>query len=189
MTSNIAVRSRISVPGGREIIIRRPDFQNTQDLIDFFDSFSPESRRLFLPHPTTAAVIRRRIERSMSNEDRVYLAWDADTVAGYFFLWNFTNPVPLLGVGITDKYQGLKLGQQFMTILIEDARLANRDGIELTTMLDNDRAFHVYQKMGFQYLGNVENEVGDGTTVIERAMFLPLREGAKPMTGKHRCPD
>ena len=30
---------------------------------------------------------------------------------------------------------------------------------------------------------------GEAERVIERAMFLPLREGAKPMTGKHRCPD
>jgi ribosomal protein S18 acetylase RimI-like enzyme len=189
MKNKTSIRSRLVLSDGREIVIRRPDPQDEQALIAFFDSLSPQSRRLFLPHQTTIPVIRRRIERSMLGEDLVYLAWDGQTVAGYFFLWNFADPVSLLGIGIADNYQGLKLGQQFMAILIEDARQGNRDGIELTTMQDNDRAFHVYQKMGFQYLGDVENEIGDGTIVIERAMFLPLREGAKPMSGKHRCPD
>ncbi len=184
-----SIRSRIIVPDGREIIVRQLNLQDGPGLIAFFDGLSPESKRRFLPHMTTETVIARRIERAVSGEDRVYIAFDGIKIIGYFFLWNFNEPVPLLGIGVSDEYQGLKLGHKFMTILIEDAQQAGRDGIELTTMQDNDRAFHVYQKMGFQYLGDVENECGDGKIIIERAMFLPLKPDAKPMTGKHRCPD
>jgi ribosomal protein S18 acetylase RimI-like enzyme len=183
------VRSRIDLPDGRTIFIRRPEYTDMPALKAFFEALGPESIRLFLPHPYTEPVLRRRIERSLDGDDLVYLAWFESRAAGYFFLWNYNQPVCLLGIGLADDFQNLKLGQKFMALLIEDARLAGRDGIELTTMLDNDRAFHVYEKLGFRYIGNVENIVGDGRTVIERAMFFPLKPGARPMSTPHKCPE
>lgn len=180
---------QIDLPDGQQVVIRGPAFSDVAALKAFFEALGPTSIRFFLPHPYTEPVLHRRIERAANGDDLVYLAWYAQRVVGYFFLWNFRDPVPLLGIGLADDFQNLRLGQKFMAILIEDARKAGRDGIELTTMLDNDRAFHVYQKMGFQFIGNVENIVGDGRIVIERAMFLPLKPGAKPMTGQHKCPD
>jgi ribosomal protein S18 acetylase RimI-like enzyme len=185
----INIRKQINLPDGRGIIVRQPDMKDVAGLKVFFENLSPTSIKLFLPHPYTEAVLRRRIERSVNGDDRVYLAMLAERVVGYFFLWNFREPVSLLGIGIADDFQNLGLGRQFMALLIEDARDAGRDGIELTTMLDNDRAFHVYQKMGFQYLGNVENIQGDGLTVVERAMFYPLKENAQPMKTPHKCPE
>ena len=55
-------------------------------------------------------------------------------------------------------------------------------------MQDNENAFALYQKVGFEYVGDVENRTGDGTIVIERAMFYPMKEGAKPMEGAHEPP-
>jgi ribosomal protein S18 acetylase RimI-like enzyme len=183
------IKKQIRLSDGREIIVRKPDMKDVAGLKAFFENLSLTSIKFFLPHPYTEAVLRRRIERSMNGDDLVYLAVQAGRVAGYFFLWNFREPVSLLGIGIADEFQNLHLGGQFMAVLIEDARAAGRDGIELTTMLDNDRAFHLYQKMGFQYLGNVENIQGDGLTVVERAMFYPLKENAQPMNTPHKCPE
>ncbi len=184
-----SIRKHIRLPDGREIVIRKPDSKDAAGLKAFFENLGPASIRCFLPHLYTDAVLQRRIERSLAGDDLVYLALLADRVVGYFFLWNFRDPTPLLGIGIADDCQNLKLGQQFMAILIEDAKISGRDGIELTTMLDNDRAFHVYQKIGFKYLGNVENIQGDGQTVIERAMFYPLKPNAQPMKTPHKCPE
>ena len=62
------------------------------------------------------------------------------------------------------------------------------DAIELTTAPENPRAFALYQKCGFQYLGDVENQMGEGKVRIERCMFLPLKKGAKPMEEPHAPP-
>jgi len=103
-----------------------------------------------------------------------------DEVVGYFFLWEFQESIPLLGIGIADAFQGAGLGRQMMARLVQDAREAGKDGIELTTMQHNDRAFALYNKMGFEHIGDVENMTGDGRLVIERRMFLALKDGAKP---------
>jgi ribosomal protein S18 acetylase RimI-like enzyme len=183
------VRSRISLEDGLSVTVRGLRAGDESKLKAFFESLSPESLCYFLPHPYTEESLRRRIERAESGEDLVYLGLDGETAAGYFFLWNIQGRVPLLGIGVANAYQNHSLGRQFMTILIEDAKRLGKDGIELTTMQDNDRAFHVYRKVGFEYIGDVENVAGDGRVVIERAMFLPLKEGAGPMRGEHRCPD
>ena len=75
-----------------------------------------------------------------------------------------------------------------MEVLIREARATGRDGVELTTMMDNHAAFALYQKMGFAYYADVENRVGDGSIVIERAMFLALKPGAPPLSGPHAPP-
>ena len=183
------IRKQISLPDGREVIVRTPNANDVAGVKAFFENLGPVSIKHFLPHLYTDEVLRRRIERSVNGDDLVYLAVLAGRVVGYFFLWNFRDPVSLLGIGIADDCQNLGLGRQFMAILIEDAKAAGREGVELTTMLDNDRAFHVYQKAGFQYIGNVENVVGDGSIVTERAMFYPLKKNAQPMKTPHKCPE
>ena len=67
-----------------------------------------------------------------------------------------------------------------MAHLIDEARAAGCAGIELTTLPENERAFALYQKVGFTCLGYTDNIAGDGRVVRERVMFLPLRSGAQP---------
>lgn len=156
----------------------------------FHDSLSPVSQSLFTPHCyDDPLLLQMYVQRCQRGIDRSYVLLDEnDIVIGYFFLWDFTDPVPALGIGIADEWQGRQLGPQMMQILIADARAAGRDGIELTTVLSNDRAYALYKKMGFIYLGNVENVAGDGRVVVERKLFLPLKEGAKPSDREFRPP-
>ena len=112
----------------------------------------------------------------------------AAEIVGYFFLWEFQDPIPLLGIGLSDAWQGEGLGRQLMKILIDEARQAGREGIELTTMPDNERAFRLYESHGFQYLGEVANVTGDGRRVVERKMFLPLKPGARSSDREFKPP-
>ncbi|MCG3147008.1 MAG: hypothetical protein PCFJNLEI_00444 [Verrucomicrobiae bacterium] len=148
----------------------------------------PETRIRFYPHAYDDATVGKYIARSEAGEDLNFVLWDGLRIVGYFFLWYYRQRVPLLGIGLLDELHGLGLGRQLMKILIAAARGNGNEGIELTTFLDNHRAFALYEKMGFRYLGNVENLTGDGRVVIERAMFLALKPGAQPMTGPHQPP-
>jgi len=128
------------------------------------------------------------IARAEDGTDLACVLLAGKDIVAYFFMWNMADPVPLLGIGIADHYQGRGLGAQLMKILIDDARAADRDGVELTTMLTNARAFALYKKVGFQYIEDVDNVAGDGRVVRERWMFLPLKPGVKPVRREHRPP-
>lgn len=182
-------RGELKLIDNRTVYVRKIESTDGPKLKVFFEFLGPESSRLFSPHLYTDNVIERRIERALLGDDWVYIALSGDRVAGYFFLWSIKERVPILGIGIADNWQNCRLGQKFMAILIEDAKQLGKVGIELTTMLDNDRAFHIYKKMGFQHYGDVKNQIGDGQIIVERGMFLPLKEGIDRPDTRHECPE
>ena len=106
---------------------------------------------------------------------------DGEELVGYYFLWDFDQPAPVLGIGLADAWQGQGLGRLMLRHLIEEARRAGRDAIELTTGLGNERAFRLYRRVGFELVGEVDNVAGDGRIVRERRMFLPLKPGVQPV--------
>lgn len=146
----------------------------------FFARLSPATRTVFLPHATDHAALARAAERDRLGLDRSYVLASGAEVVGYFFLWEFDQPVPLLGLGLVDAWQGQGLGGPMLGRLIDDARAAGRLGVELTTVPGNVRAFQLYRRAGFIHLGDVDNLAGDGRIVREHRMFLPLQPGAQP---------
>jgi ribosomal protein S18 acetylase RimI-like enzyme len=181
-TLSLALKSGLVLPARR---LTRAD---APALPVFHAALGDESRRKFTPHAYDEATLERMLRRSETGEDYTLAAFDGPVLAAYFFLWNFLKPVPLLGIGMRNEYQHQGLGLQLMNHLIEAARETGRDGVELTTLMDNHAAFALYQKCGFHYYKNVENVSGDGTVVVERALFLALKPGAEPMRGPHQPP-
>jgi RimJ/RimL family protein N-acetyltransferase len=178
----------LTLADGRTVVVRKLSAGDGPGIRDFLESFSPASWELLPAHATTDPVINRRIERALNDDDWVYVALAGERVVAYFFLWMIQDAVPLLGIGVADAFQNQGLGQQLVRILIEDAKALGKDGIELTTMLKNARGLHIYQKLGFQYLGTVENEVTGRGIEIEHSLFMPLVPGAVLPKRKHEMP-
>jgi Acetyltransferases len=162
----------LELSGNRKVYIRKVNETDGNNIKVFFNSLSENSRRLFRPHLCTDEVIKQHINKVVNGEDWSYLAFDGEKAIAYFFLWGVKKTVPLLGIGIMDEWQGFKLGGKLMDILIEDARMLGREGIELTTMLDNDKAFNVYLKKGFKFIDIVDNISDNGEVIKERRMIL-----------------
>ncbi|MHB0935874.1 MAG: GNAT family N-acetyltransferase [Armatimonadota bacterium] len=186
--SNDDMRATLTLRDGETLVARRLRAGDGPKLQAFNAALSPQSRGFFLPHAYDDATVARMIERAERGMDLTYVVLSGEEVVGYFFLWEFRDPIPILGIGMADVVQGRGLGQQLMQILIDDARRADRDGIDLTTMQHNDRAFALYQKMGFRYIENVDNYDGDGRLIVERWMFLPLKPDAQPVKREHKPP-
>lgn len=154
----------------------------------FDRELSAPSRRWFLPHPYDEGTLARALQRSEAGEDLLLGLFDVRRLVGFFFLWYVRRRVPLLGIGLVDDLQGYGLGRPMMELLIAQAREAGCEAIELTTMLDNERAFALYRKAGFEHFGDVENLQGNGEWVVEHAMIYRLQPGAAPMREAHRPP-
>ncbi|MGB0578925.1 MAG: GNAT family N-acetyltransferase [Limisphaerales bacterium] len=179
----------ITSRSGQTLTVRRLAGRDVNALQSFHQELSPETRSRFTPHAYEDAIIAVYVRRNEQGKDLIYVLETGDReIVGYFFLWEFKDPVPLLGIGLADAMQGEGLGKTMMEILIAEAQAAGCDGIELTTFPDNERAFRLYLSVGFNEIGMVENITGDGRKVIERKMFLPLKEGAKPTEREFKPP-
>jgi len=186
---NDVIRALLTLRDGEALVARPLRAGDEARLQAFNAGLSPQSRGFFLPHAYDDATVARMIERAESGKDLTYIVLAGEEVAAYFFLWEYTDPIPILGIGIADAWQGRGLGKRLMNILIDDAIQTGCDGIDLTTMLHNDRAFALYQQMGFRYIENVDNYDGDGRLIVERWMFLPLKPDAQPVKREHRPPE
>jgi RimJ/RimL family protein N-acetyltransferase len=183
-----AVPSTLLARNGTELEVHLLSDADLAALQRFNASLSDSTRAVFLPHAYDDATVRRFIERNRRGEDRSYLLKSSSEVVGYFFLWKFKHPVPILGIGLVDAWQGQGLGEAMLQRLIEDARTAGRDAIELTTVPANARAFRLYQRTGFEHIGDVDNVAGDGRVVREHRMFLALKPGAQPSERSFKPP-
>ena len=154
----------------------------------FNAELSNRTRSVFLPHAYDTATLTKYAARNRSGKDRAFVLCRRDEVVGYFFLWDFDQPVPVLGIGLADAWQRQGLGEPMLRLLINDAREAGRDAIELTTMPANERAFRLYLRVGFELVGEVDNVAGDGRIVRERRMILALKPGVRPPERSFRPP-
>jgi len=182
------IRARLTLSDGDTLVIRPLRAGDGPALQRFNAALSEASRGVFLPHAYDEATVARMIARADAGTDLTYVAVAGADIVGYFFLWDIADPVPSLGIGLAEAYQNRGLGAHCLQLLIDDARAAGCDGIDLTTVPTNARAFALYRKMGFRYLADVDNIAGDGRVVRERWMFLPLRPGAQPPTRQHQPP-
>ncbi|BBD46270.1 Hypothetical protein PEIBARAKI_6263 [Petrimonas sp. IBARAKI] len=181
-------RILINSTDGDEFIIRRLLKSDRSSLQEFGNSLSKESTATFLPHSYDANTVNAFLERSEKGQDLTLGLFNNDTMVAYLFLWYYTNPIPLLGIGILDEYQGKGFGKKLIQFLIDAARRTNRDGIELTTLPDNHRAYALYEQVGFRHYADVNNLAGDGRVVTERAMFLQFNSAASPSVDLHKPP-
>lgn len=181
-------RSTLLARNGTLLRVRRLSEALIPLLQRFNAGLSEQTRSVFLPHTYDEATLARYCARNGDGRDLSYVLCTHSEVVGYFFLWEFDQPVPLLGIGLADAWQAQGLGEAMMRLLIEEARAANRDGVELTTVLTNERAFHLYRRMGFEEVGEVDNVAGDGRIVRERRMFLALKPGVRPSEREFKPP-
>lgn len=154
----------------------------------FAVGLSPATRAVFLPHAYDERTLAGYVARQQAGLDRIFVLGHGAEVVGYFFLWECDRPVPLLGLGLADAWQGQGLGEPLLRFLVAEARAGGCTGVELTTVTTNARAFRLYQRVGFELVGEVDNVAGDGRVVREYRMFLPLQAGARPPEREFRPP-
>ncbi len=89
-----------------------------------------ENQNLKIPHN-----IIGQCEISNSN-------WDADLHVG------------ILGIIVKNKYRDLGIGTNLIDIAIRESKnLNNKEKITLSCFLTNERALHLYEKLGFETIG------------------------------------
>lgn len=189
MSDFVGIRALLTTRDGETLVARTLQDGDGPALQAFNAGLGEWTEAHFLPHAYDDATVGEYIRRSEMGDDVTYVVLAGEEIVGYCFLWDVSGEIPVLGIGLADAYQGQGLGRQVMSLLIEDARRSGRRGITLTTVLDNDRAYALFTKIGFEYIKNVENVAGDGRIVVEREMFYPLDAQTRPHERWHGPPD
>ena len=79
---------------------------------------------------------------------------DGEEIAGLVFLFNKKTKIPWLGIGVSEKWKGRHIGRLLMTAAKEWAEAVGAGGIMLTTAPENIRGQRLYERMGYERIGN-----------------------------------
>ena len=163
---------------GETLQARRLRPADRQALRRFGESLSPATTGVFLPHHYDDATLDPILRRSEAGGNLTLGLFRGARIVAYFFLWYLDQPFPMLGIGLHDEIQGAGLGRQMLNLLIAEAARLGRDGVDLTTLPANERAFRLYLSVGFQHIGYVDNPRAGGGVTVERVLRYTLDPAA-----------
>ena len=174
LNESVALTSR----QGETLQARRLRPEDRQALRRFGESLSPATTGVFLPHHYDDATLDPILRRSQTGDDLTLGLFQGARLMAYFFLWYLDQPFPMLGIGLHDEVQGAGLGRQMLKLLVAEAARLGRDGVDLTTLPTNDRAFRLYLSVGFRHIGFVDNPRPGGGVTVERVLRYTLNPAA-----------
>ena len=91
-------------------------------------------------------------------KDHSFFVYEKDEeILALAFIWDVFSFVPKFGIAVRDDAQGKGVGTRFLTQLLARLRAEGYAGVLLTTAKTNYGAQRLYEKCGFERLGDAEN--------------------------------
>ncbi len=150
--------------------IRPLNENDTPMIFAFFNSFSDQTRQFFTPHAIDLPGLTRLIQNIPNDPTgarfcATVIEDGEEIMAGYVFFWDWHTQVPWFGIGATDRYQGMNLGNKMMEFAVDFAKRHGKGGILLTTNKSNVRAQALYKKFGYEMIG-VDNQMDEYLMIL-----------------------
>ncbi len=174
--------------GGREIILRSAmeTEEEAQMLIDYLKTVCGETEFLLCYSDEVLYTAEGEIsfiqDMNESNKKMLMLAFVDGEYAGNC---SFTPAGAKrrvahraeFGIALFLKYTGFGLGRLMMERMIEKAKNMEYEQMELTVIEGNDRAYHLYESLGFKECGRIPKacKYDDGRYRDDIHMVLDLR--------------
>ena len=164
---------------GKEILLRSAN-ENADDanmLIDYLKTVTGETRFLMCESDevkyTTEGELSFIKEHNESENGLLILAFVDGEYAG-----RRAKHRAGIGIALFQKYTGFGLGRLLLEILLRKIKEQGYEQAELTVVEGNDRAYHLYESLGFKECGRVPNanKYDDGTYSDDILMVLSLRD-------------
>ena len=175
----------VTLRDGRRVVLRSPEVTDAQAAVDYLRQVNGETHFLTrYPEEVTvtmeeeAVFLQRQLDHPVSFQ---IAAFDGDRVAAMCGVNQVSDRAKTrhrstLGITVRQEFWGCGLGTQMIEQCITAARRAGFEQMELGVYSDNDRARHLYEKLGFQQTGSLPRafRLKDGTYRDEILMTLFL---------------
>ena len=163
---------------GKEILLRSAN-ENADDanmLIDYLKTVTGETRFLMCESDevkyTTEGELSFIKEHNVDGEYAGNCSFEGKTSS------RRAKHRAGIGIALFQKYTGFGLGRLLLEILLRKIKEQGYEQAELTVVEGNDRAYHLYESLGFKECGRVPNanKYDDGTYSDDILMVLSLRD-------------
>ena len=160
------VLHRFPAKDGREVILRTPRWEDLDDLTEFINSLVEERADICRSEKVTREEEAEWLGRKLADleNDRIFCLVaevDGKVVANSEIGKNrgYSSHVGGVGIGIRKGYRDMGIGTEMLTTLIGQAEKMGLKMLTLGVFSSNDRAIHVYGKVGFKETGKIPKEI------------------------------
>lgn len=157
---------RFTAWDGREVTLRAPRWSDLDDMLEFINSLVEEGADISMDTPQTRESEIDWLAGHLSSIEKDRKIAVAAEVGGRFVGQVEVSPrgrrsmhVGVLGIAIREGYRDVGIGTEMMK---EAEAQSGRLGIEIMTLdvFDtNERARHVYRKLGYEEVGRIPKAV------------------------------
>ena len=174
--------NRFEAKDGREVILRTPRWEDLNDFLEFINALVEESAEIVMYQKLTREQEAQWLGSRLAELDadkifQLVAEVDGKVIANSQITryTGYSSHVCGLGIAISDGYRDVGIGTMMMKALISKAKEWGLKIIELSVFATNERAIHVYEKVGFKEVGRKPNFIFKNEKYIDNVdMVLEL---------------
>ncbi|MCF6224091.1 MAG: GNAT family N-acetyltransferase [Flavobacteriaceae bacterium] len=152
------------------------DFRNIEDLAKeiweehYTPIIGPDQVAYMLNKFQSAVAIKNQID----DEYQYFQVYIDDISVGYFSFIKRDTSLFLSKIYVLKKYRGKGVGKFMMDFVLQKAMQLNLISIVLTVNKENKNSIEAYEKMGFQNMGSLVADIGNGFVMDDNKMIKSL---------------
>lgn len=167
------------------MVLRAPRWEDVDDLLELINSLVEEGAEIFRAEKIESREVEidwlSKALASLEKGEVFYMvaevngkvvaSSDVHTLGGY------DKHVGVVGIVIKKGYRDLGIGTRMMQTLVDEARKKGLKVLTLSAFASNERAIHVYEKIGFTQTGLIPRKhFKEGKYIDEVIMTRMLEE-------------
>jgi len=174
---------------GREVILRTLKWEDLDDLIDMMNSLIEEGADITLNQKITKEQETDWLARKLAEIEKGRAFMIGAEVDGkivgtseFGLKSGYSTHVGDLGIVIRKGYRGVGIGTEMLKVLVSQAEKMDLKMLTLSVFSTNERAKHVYERVGFKETGRIPNKfLKNGKFIDEIIMVKQLTNLTKSM--------
>lgn len=168
---------------GNDIIIRYPKWEDLDTVTEFVNALIEEDTFLMLPEKqthTSEATWMAKTFDDIENSKKIHIVAEVNgQYAGNCEIRIHERRqahVGDIGISIAAQYRQEGIGYELLSTLIEEGKKKGLHLLIIHCFKNNDRALHLYEKLGFKRAGLVPGMYQyKGSYVGEVTLYLPIK--------------
>ena len=169
---------RFKAGDGREVTLRAPRWEDLDDMLEFINSLVEEGAEIMIDRRQTRESEVDWLARLLTKVEKDEAAVVAAEVDGRFVGQVEVTPrsgrsrhVGVLGIALKDGHRDVGIGTELMREAEAQAGRLGLEMIQLSVFENNERARHVYRKVGYRDAGVWPRAIKKGDAYIDEILM------------------
>jgi RimJ/RimL family protein N-acetyltransferase len=169
---------------GRRVVLRTPTWNDLDDLLSVINSLVEEQANILVDEKVSREDEVDWLSKALARlekDETIYVVAEVDgKVVGNSELGRKTNGrdkhVGTIGIAIRDGFREIGIGTEMIKTQIDQAKSMGLKVLTLSAFANNERAHHVYQKVGFADTGRIPKKFFKEGNYIDETLMAKVLE-------------